>query len=223
MSALLDYSPCTRRIIMPHSFSMQKIFAVWAACVLFALVLPSASANVHVLTNTNFEKNTQASTGSTTGSFFVKFFAPWCGHCKALAPKWEALGDASDPPVRNTLFAKVDCTTNGNEVCSRFKVRGYPTLILFAQGKMYRYSGARDEASIRAFAEGGYSEQEGEVVPALPTFFSKIYDSISDDVGDILRQRKNAAVALIFAGIFLGYILATFTFICICGDKEKKD
>jgi thioredoxin domain-containing protein 5 len=42
-----------------------------------ALVLSLSSADVQVLNDKNFEKITQASTGSTTGSWFVKFYAPW--------------------------------------------------------------------------------------------------------------------------------------------------
>jgi thioredoxin domain-containing protein 5 len=197
------------------------------ALLLGALLLGAAAAaasEVHVLSNSNFEKNTQASTGSTTGNFFVKFYAPWCGHCKALAPIWDSLATA-DPPVRNTLFAKVDCTGNGDEVCGRFKVSGFPTLKLFARGKVYSYKGGRDAAALRAFAEGGPEEWarwgEGEKVPALPTFFSKFMDTMKEDVDHILQKRKNAAAGLVIVGAIIGLVLGSV--VCGGGGKAKTE
>lgn len=43
--------------------------------------------------------------GST---WFVKMYAPWCGHCKKLAPAWDELANKVKP--QNINVAKVDCT-----------------------------------------------------------------------------------------------------------------
>ena len=40
----------------------------------------------------------------------VKFYAPWCGHCKDLAPKFAELSER-ESPVR---FGEVDCTEHGD-------------------------------------------------------------------------------------------------------------
>mmetsp|Transcript_12814 Transcript_12814/g.21696 ORF Transcript_12814/g.21696 Transcript_12814/m.21696 type:complete len:145 (-) Transcript_12814:95-529(-) len=83
---------------------------------------------------------------------FIKFFAPWCGHCKRLGPTWGQLGDAfSDHSV--VKIASVDCTQH-KTTCQNAGIRGYPTLKVFANGEEYKgHKGGRDLASLKSFIE----------------------------------------------------------------------
>ena len=67
--------------------------------------------------------------GVASGWTLVKFYAPWCGHCKKMAPDYAAVAaEFSDTP--GVGIAKVDCTVE-SETCGDQGVTGYPTLFLF--------------------------------------------------------------------------------------------
>lgn len=75
----------------------------------------------------------------------VEFYAPWCGHCKSLAPIYDKLAKklASNP---NIVIAKMDATANEVDSVS---IKGFPTLKFYKNGSKdapLDYEGDRDEA-----------------------------------------------------------------------------
>lgn len=133
------------------------------------------AGEVVVLDADSFEHLTQAATGATTGDWFVKFYAPWCGHCKKLAPTWEQLADELEGGTVNV--AKVDVTA-ARALGKRFGIQGFPTLLFFHHGTIYKYAGKRDLDSLAAFANGGFLQTEGDPVPGEPTLVGQVVDAV---------------------------------------------
>lgn len=57
----------------------------------------------------------------------VEYYAPWCGHCKQLAPTYEELGKKF-ANVDSVVIAKIDATANSFDGVD---VQGFPTIYLF--------------------------------------------------------------------------------------------
>ncbi|EDO19136.1 hypothetical protein Kpol_2000p104 [Vanderwaltozyma polyspora DSM 70294] len=73
----------------------------------------------------------------------AEFFAPWCGHCKNLAPEY--VKAAEKLKEHDIYLAQVDCTEN-QELCMEHQIRGYPTIKIFKNGNLEEpkdYQGAR--------------------------------------------------------------------------------
>lgn len=102
-----------------------------------------------------------------TKPWFIKFYAPWCGHCKHLAPVWE---DLAANNLQELNVGKVDCTTDeSKDLCSQYEVRGYPTLLYFPveedrSGKYQKYQGGRSMEQLEEYSlKGGYLSSQEEI------------------------------------------------------------
>jgi protein disulfide-isomerase A6 len=82
----------------------------------------------------------------------VEFFAPWCGHCKTLAPIYEELGQTFAFAEDKVTIAKVDADEN-RSLGKRFGIQGFPTVKWFdgKSDKPEEYKGGRDLESLSAF------------------------------------------------------------------------
>ncbi|KAL2227780.1 UNVERIFIED_CONTAM: Protein disulfide isomerase-like 1-4 [Sesamum indicum] len=78
----------------------------------------------------------------------VEFYAPWCGHCQALAPEYAAA--AEELKDEAVVLAKVDATEEA-ELSQKFDVQGFPTVYFFVDGVHKPYPGQRTKDAIVAW------------------------------------------------------------------------
>lgn len=152
-------------------------------CALFLLAAGSAfaaSSDVVDLTDDNFESITKQH-----HLLLVEFFAPWCGHCKRLAPEYESAATRLKGTVS---LAKVDCTAN-SDTCTKYGVNGYPTLKIFRDGEE---SGAYDGPRT---ADGIVSHLKKHAGPASVTLRS--VEEFEQFIGD-----KDPSVIGFFRDLF---------------------
>lgn len=83
---------------------------------------------------------------------FVKFYAPWCGHCKSMKPAWDQLMNAFEGSAHAGVY-EVDCTAGGKDLCETMGVEGYPAVKYGAPGSLQDYDGGRDFESMKTFAD----------------------------------------------------------------------
>jgi len=115
------------------------------------------------LTDANFKKKVF----NSDSMWLVEFYAPWCGHCKNLAPHW---ADAATQLKGKVKLGALDATQHPS-IAQEFGVQGYPTIKFFAAGSSEPedYDGGRTANDIVRWGEEKFAENvpPPEVVQAI--------------------------------------------------------
>lgn len=109
--------------------------AVWVAC--------AEDNSVLVLTDDTID-----SAIKQNEIIMIKFYAPWCGHCKRMAPDYEKAAEMLKEKGSKAVIAKLDATVE-RKAASDWNIRGYPTVLTFKNGQMIeKYAGPRTAKDI---------------------------------------------------------------------------
>ncbi|KAK5144878.1 hypothetical protein LTR04_001448 [Oleoguttula sp. CCFEE 6159] len=122
-----------------------------------AEVVPKETANKNgksiPLTAESFQKLVT----TTRDPWFVKFYAPWCHHCQAMAPNWQGMARE----MQNRLnVGEVNCDVE-KRLCKDVRVKGYPTLLFFQGGERVEYDGLRGLGDLISFTNKAVVVRDG--------------------------------------------------------------
>jgi len=130
---------------------------------------------------------------------FVKFFAPWCGHCKAMKPAWDTLMSEYENS-ENILVADVDCINSGKDLCSKVGVEGFPTIKHGDPENLEDYKGGRDADSLNKFASElkpscdflSMENCDKDQISTINDFKEKTEDELQQMIDDEEKERTAA-------------------------------
>lgn len=158
-----------------------------------------AAAEVAHLTDANFEHQTQASTGATTGSWFILFGSSSCASCSELKPIWEELSMDEVLYENSIVLGSVDVNESPT-TAMRFGIQKIPAFLYLHKKKLYRFpaDGERTGEELKDFVLSKYSHSFSEDIPAPP--------SAMDQIQDVLVKLSDGGM-MFYAIVGLGVVM----------------
>ncbi|KAI5865154.1 thioredoxin-like protein [Durotheca rogersii] len=105
----------------------------------------------------------------TQEPWFIKFYAPWCHHCQAMASNWQQLAKEMKGKLN---IGEVNCDAE-SRLCKDVHLRGFPTVLFFRGGERVEYNGLRGLGDFIQYAEkaldicGGVQDVDAASLKAL--------------------------------------------------------
>jgi protein disulfide-isomerase A1 len=167
---------------------MMKLIKITLLCLVIAIFSTVNSVDVTneegvlVLTEENFDQVV-----AENEFLLVEFYAPWCGHCKKLAPEYARAAQVLAKETPPLHLAKCDTTVH-KALGTRFNIEGFPTLKLFTKGTPSDYNGGRTEPEIISWMK----KKTGPASRLLTTVEEAEAFSTSSDVAVVLFSEDEA-------------------------------
>ncbi|KAJ5599635.1 hypothetical protein N7450_000702 [Penicillium hetheringtonii] len=86
---------------------------------------------------------------STQDPWFIKFYAPWCGHCQAMAPNWKEMAKEMKDVLN---VGEVNCDVE-SRLCQDARVSAFPTMYFFRGGERVEYTGLRGLGDLLSYTK----------------------------------------------------------------------
>ncbi|CBJ33643.1 Protein disulfide isomerase [Ectocarpus siliculosus] len=142
-------------------------------------------SSVLVLDESNIDQALEDADGGGGGALLLEFFAPWCGNCNRLRPRYARAADALKKEGSPARLAKIDCTTNEDLCASEpWQITKYPTIMLRRFGELYEYDQAREARELVR-----YMRKAAEPAPK--------YLAGDREVGRFLEENEVSVVAVL--------------------------
>jgi thioredoxin domain-containing protein 5 len=239
-----------------HPIKVQKIctmgFKGLILTLLSVLALSYCNAEVIELTDATFEHETQvrpwkdtvyniqyspicvdsppfqASTGMTTGSWFVLFKAENCAHCAKLRPKFKRLGEDEEVAEKGIILATVNVPAN-RQTSVRFDIKGFPVLLFFHRGRVYKFKGHRTFDVLKKFLLEGIDTMQGDPIPTplsgIELVFREVTAAGQDFYDAAVGRGGTVGIAVAVLTLMFFGLIAALVAMCFwpsSSDKHKK-
>jgi len=166
----------------------MKLINLYIAIIAF--VVAFANAKVEVLDKKNFDKVI-----GKDKHVLVKFFAPWCGHCKRLAPVYEELAAAYEKESDKIIIAELNADEE-KDIAKKYDIKGYPTIKLFT-AKTKTPIDYNNDRTLEAFID--FLEHETGIKAKIPKVHSDIVVLNAGNFDDVVFAPKTNVLVLFYA------------------------
>ena len=188
---------------------------------------------VKILNYENLEENTRDRPNGSPALLFVG--ASWCPHCRTFKPKYNIIADTLHDREAGAGI-KPECmyyeaTQDKDPIAKKFKLSGYPAVILFKRNKIWKYDGTKEVESVIE-----WMDNPNEILAeSYPDYIPGFVDDFMDGMGELYNNLRAAyhkdpssmiylggGVALVMLAFLVCFLYALFASCCSKQEADKS-